>query len=93
MLMTLTLGLASVFAFHHTLRFSDEVYVNIPKTETGDVLVVFPQCLFEMPFAGGSGGAIPRLVSIDETPVIEKTIYKERERLTECVEKQNSNQK
>jgi hypothetical protein len=94
MLMTFALGLAGVFAFHNTLKFSNKIYVDTPQTETGDVLVVFPRCLFEMPFAGGSGGgAVTRLVSSEGTPIIEKRIYKEPERLTKCVENQNSIQK
>lgn len=93
MLMTFTLGLASVFAFHGTLKLSDEVFVNTPKTETGDVIVIFPRCVFEMPFAGGGGGAVTRLTTRDGTPVIEKRFYKEPERLTECIDNQNSNQK
>ena len=49
MLMTFTLGLASIFAFHGTLKLSDEVEVNLPKTATGEVIVVLPKCKFEIP--------------------------------------------
>ncbi len=93
MLMTFALGLACVFAYYNSLKFSDEIYVDTPKTEKGEVMVVFPKCRFQMPFSGGSGLAVTRITSREGTPLIEKIVYKEPERLTKCVENQNSNQK
>ena len=81
LLMTFTLGLASVFAFNGSLKFSDEILVNLPETESGDVVIVFPKCRFEMPFSGGSGP--------DWTPPKNWTPPKKYiplERLTKCVE-------
>ena len=40
MLMTFALGLASVFMLNGSLKFSDEVYVNLPRTESGSVLEI-----------------------------------------------------
>lgn len=56
MLMTFAFGLASVFVSNGSLSSSNEVPVILPKTDSGDVIVVFPRCLYEMPFGGGSGG-------------------------------------
>lgn len=56
LLMTFAVGLASVFVFNGSLKYSDEVPVNLPKTNSGDAIVVFPRCLYEMPFGGGAGG-------------------------------------
>jgi len=55
LLMTFTLSLANVFIFNGSLKFSDEIPVNLPKTEFGDVMIVFPRCRFEMPGGGGGG--------------------------------------
>ena len=55
-LMTFALGLASVFILNGSLQFSDEVPVNLPKTESGDVQIVFPRYENEMPYGGGAGG-------------------------------------
>ncbi len=52
MLMTFALGLASVFIFNGSLNFSDEIYVNLPKTEYGEVIVIFPKNKNEMPNYG-----------------------------------------
>ncbi len=57
MLITFALGLASVFVFNGSLQLSDEVTVQLPKTESKseNVLIVFPLCRSEMPRGGGSG--------------------------------------
>ncbi len=55
MIMTFTLGLASVFVTSGSFQHSNEKVVNLPTTESGEVIVVFPKCRFEMPYAGGSG--------------------------------------
>lgn len=55
--MTFALGLASVFMSNGSLQFSDEISVQLPKTESEseNVLIVFPLCRSEMPHSGGSG--------------------------------------
>lgn len=55
MLMTFALGLAIVFMSNGSLQFSDEILVNLPKTESENVLIVFPLCRSERPLGGGSG--------------------------------------
>lgn len=92
-LLTFALGLASVFVFNGSLKTSIEIYVDVPKTETGEVIVVFPKCRFQMPFSGGSGLALTRITDSEGRPLTEKIIYKEPERLTKCVGNQNFNQK
>lgn len=49
-LLAFALGVAGVRYFHPF----DETPVNLPKTRTGDVLVVFPRYHSEMPVTGGS---------------------------------------
>ena len=93
LLMTFALGMASVFEFHDTLKFSNEVQVNLPKTATGDLIVVFPKCRFQMPSEGVIGEAVVRLASMEGTSLTEKKLYKEPEKLTKCIENQNSTQK
>ena len=93
MVMTFALGLAGVFTFNGSLKFSNDVYVNIPKTEIGDVIVVFPRCRFQMPSEGFIGEAIVRLESREGEQRIEKKFYKEPARLTECINNQNSSPK
>jgi len=55
MLMTFAFGLASVFVFSGSLQLSDEMPVTLPKTESGEIIVVFPRCRTEAPRGGGSG--------------------------------------
>lgn len=55
MLLTFALGLASVFVFNGSLKYSDEVPIILPQTETGELVVVFPRYKKEMPKAGGGG--------------------------------------
>ncbi|MDQ3322487.1 MAG: hypothetical protein M3525_08685 [Acidobacteriota bacterium] len=94
MLITFALGLASVFAYYNTWKFSDEIYVNLPETASGEVIVVFPRCRFQIPDTEGGGGVETRLTDSRGIPfIIEKHLYKQPERLTECVENQNSNRK
>ncbi|MGI8786417.1 MAG: hypothetical protein ACR2HG_01465 [Pyrinomonadaceae bacterium] len=53
MLMTFALGLASVFVFNGSLKYSDEVFVNLPKVESDSVIFITPKkqvCMF-----GGGG--------------------------------------
>jgi len=47
--MTFALGLASVFVFSGSLKFSDEVPVNLPKTQSDSVIFITPKkyvCIF-----------------------------------------------
>jgi hypothetical protein len=74
MLMTFAFSLASVFVLNGSLKHSDEVFVNLPKTESGEILVVFPRCVYEMPSGGAAGGGS------FETKVFVP------ERITECYE-------
>jgi hypothetical protein len=48
-LMTFALGLASVFVMNGSLQFSDEVQVNLPKTKSGEILIVYPKYAEETP--------------------------------------------
>lgn len=41
--MTLAIGLASVFFFNTTFKSRDEIVIDLPKTESSDVFIVFPQ--------------------------------------------------
>ena len=59
MIMTFTLGLASVFVTTGSLQQPHETFVNLPTTESGEVILVFTKCRFEMPYAGGSGPHYP----------------------------------
>lgn len=54
-LMTLALGLASVFFMNGSLQFSEEVLVEFPQTSSGETLVVFPRYGDEIPVRQGSG--------------------------------------
>lgn len=57
MMMTFALGSGSVFVSNGSLKFSDEIIIQLPKTESQfeNVLIVFPLCRSEMPHGGGSG--------------------------------------
>ncbi|CAN5332653.1 hypothetical protein BH20ACI1_BH20ACI1_14090 [soil metagenome] len=59
MLMTFALGLASVFMLNGSLQFSDEVLINLPETKSENVLIVFPLCRSEMPYAVGGHDWMP----------------------------------
>jgi hypothetical protein len=55
MLATFAIGLASVFAFNGLLKYSDEIYVDLPKVNSDSIILVYPKCRFEIPPGGGSG--------------------------------------
>lgn len=42
-LMTFALGLASVFVMNGSLRFSDEVSVNLPEVQSNSIIFVIPK--------------------------------------------------
>jgi hypothetical protein len=52
-LTTFAFGLASVFVFNGSLKYSDEVPVNLPKVKTDNVIVVSPKRSIEIPKIGG----------------------------------------
>lgn len=54
-LMTFALGLASVFIMNGSLQFSDEVLVNLPETESGEILIVYPKYAEETPMGKNRG--------------------------------------
>ena len=54
MLLTFAFGLASVFILNGSLKFSEEVPVNLPKIESEFPIIVLPRELKEMPYSGGS---------------------------------------
>jgi len=54
MLITFTFGLASVFVSNGSLKFSDEVAVDLPKTQSDSVIFITPKKYICMPFGGGS---------------------------------------
>ena len=58
-LMTFALGLASVFMMNDSFQFSNQVYVNLPKTKSENVLIVFPLCRSEMPYSVGGHDWMP----------------------------------
>ncbi len=47
--MTFALGLASVFIFNGSLKYSDEIPADLPKTQSESSVIVFPRHLEEMP--------------------------------------------
>ena len=49
MLMTFALGLASVFVFGGSLKYSDEIYVDLPKLQTEKIIIVSPAYDVETP--------------------------------------------
>lgn len=53
MLLTCAFGLASVFVLQGSLH-SNDIEVDLPKTESESVFVVFPKKKVCMPFPGGS---------------------------------------
>ena len=56
-LITFAFGLAGVFMFNGSLQSSDEISVNLPKTESGEIIVVMPDTscyLFTYNYGGGS---------------------------------------
>ena len=57
MLLTFAFGLASVFMLNNSLQFSDEVPVNLPQTESGEIIVVLPETSCRMFHPGGGGGS------------------------------------
>ena len=56
-LATFALGLASVFMINGSLQFSDEIPVNLPKAESGEIIVVLPETSCQMFGYGGGGGS------------------------------------
>ena len=57
-LMTFALGLASVFVINGSLQFLDEVTVNLPETESGEVIVIHSKYPDEVWWGGGGCGGI-----------------------------------
>lgn len=54
-LMTFALGLASVFVFNGSLKFPDEIQVNLPEVESESPIIVFQADA--LPGSRGGGGA------------------------------------
>lgn len=57
MLMTFTLGLASVFVFNGSLKFSDEIPVNLPKVKFESSTMIF--CL-------PKNQSVPMMISMEK---------------------------
>ncbi len=59
-LITFALGSASVFMFQGAL-YSDAASVDLPHTNSGEIIVVFPRYEHEMPkgVGGGAGSGMP----------------------------------
>lgn len=56
LLITFTVGLASVFMMNGSLQTSDEIFVNLPQIESDSPIVVYPEYERFMRHVGGSGG-------------------------------------
>lgn len=56
MLMTFALGLASVFVYNSSLKYAEEIPVNLPEIESASPIFVFPKEERFIPYCGGSVG-------------------------------------
>jgi len=54
MLLAFTIGLASVFMSNGSLKFSDEIFVDLPQIQSDSVIFITPKKHICMPFGGGS---------------------------------------
>ncbi len=59
-LMTFALGLASVFISDGSL-YSDKIYVDLPKTNSGEIIIIFPR-YGELPSTGAGGSGQRRII-------------------------------